>query len=56
MDSLHVKSGCPKALSMGYSADGLVQERRNPIANALELRLSCTKPLLSDWTWQVDNL
>ena len=24
--------------------DGLVQERRNSIANALELRLSCNKP------------
>ena len=24
--------------------NGLVQERRNSIANALELRLSCTKP------------
>ena len=24
--------------------DGLVQERRNSIANALELRLTCTKP------------
>ena len=24
--------------------DGLVQERRNSIANALELRLSCTNP------------
>ena len=24
--------------------DGLVQERRNSIANALELRLSCTDP------------
>ena len=24
--------------------DGLVQERRNAIANALELRLSCTNP------------
>ena len=24
--------------------DGLMQERRNSIANALELRLSCTKP------------
>ena len=24
--------------------DGLVQERRNSIANALELRLFCTKP------------
>ena len=28
--------------------DGLVQERRNSIANALELRLSCTNP--SMWT------
>ena len=26
--------------------DGLVQERRNSIANALELRLSCTNPSL----------
>ena len=24
--------------------DGLIQERRNSIANALELRLSCTNP------------
>ena len=24
--------------------DGLVQEKRNSIANALELRLSCTNP------------
>ena len=24
--------------------DGLMHERRNSIANALELRLSCTKP------------
>ena len=28
--------------SSGYRIDGLVQERRNSIANALELRLSCT--------------
>ena len=26
--------------------DGLVQERRNSIANELELRLSCTNPSL----------
>ena len=26
--------------------DGLVHERRNSIANALELHLSCTKPLI----------
>ena len=29
-----------------YQIDGLVQERRNSIANALELHLSCTKPLI----------
>ena len=29
----------------GHQIDGLVQERRNSIANALELRLSCTNPL-----------
>ena len=27
-----------------HHLDGLVQERRNSIANALELRLSCTNP------------
>ena len=27
-----------------WQVDGLVQERRNSIANALELRLSCNKP------------
>ena len=40
--------------------DGLVQERRNSIANALELRLSCTSmneckkgvtPLLTHWSY-----
>ena len=30
-----------------YEIDGLVQERRNSISNALELRLSCTNP--SKW-------
>ena len=30
-----------------YGVDGLVQERRNSISNALELRLSCTNP--SKW-------
>ena len=29
--------------------DGLVQERRNSIANALELRLSCTNPSMRLW-------
>ena len=28
-------------------SDGLVQERRNAIANALELRLSCINPMVS---------
>ena len=32
--------------------DGLMQERRNSIANALELRLSCTNPL----TWFFDPI
>ena len=30
--------------------DGLAQERRNPIANALDLRLSCTHPSILCWT------
>ena len=33
---------------ISYYIDGLVQERCNPIANALELHLSCTNP--SVWT------
>ena len=28
--------------------DGLVQERRNSIADAMELRLSCTNPSMCD--------
>ena len=31
-------------VSMYEYVDGLVQERRNSIANAHELRLSCTNP------------
>ena len=34
--------------------DGLVQERRNSIANAMELRLSCTN--LSIWQWYISVL
>ena len=30
--------------SLGWDIDGLVQERRSSIANALELHLSCTNP------------
>ena len=35
------------ALKEGLMQDGLVQETRNSIANALELRLSCTNPSMS---------
>ena len=35
-----------------YHVDGLVQEWRNSIANALELRLSCTNPSTLYWTVQ----
>ena len=42
--------------SMLYHTDGLMQERRNFIANALELRLSCTNQSIHDLTlcllWQ----
>ena len=36
-----------------YHIDGLVQERRNSIANALELRLSCTHPSIR---WLVSEM
>ena len=47
---------CPLLRSSSH-IDGLVQERRNSIANALELRLSCTSPstypwALLHWHWQ----
>ena len=37
--------------------DGLVQERRKPIANAMELYLSCTNPWIysSDWIFLHGN-
>ena len=31
-------------IAFKYDINGLVQERRNSIANTLELRLSCTNP------------
>ena len=34
-----------------YEINGLVQERHNSIANALELRLSCNNP--SKWVWHI---
>ena len=34
-------------LTISHHYDGLMQERRNSIANALELRLSCTNPSIS---------
>ena len=39
----------PLLISLQYHIHGLVQERRNSIANAMELRLSHTKPLT--WYW-----
>ena len=35
---------------------GLVQERRNYMANALELRLSCTNPTKWAMWYQINNL
>ena len=35
--------------------DGLVQERRNSIANALELRLSCTNPSIFEFCDKVSH-
>ena len=32
--------------STAHDMDGLVQEKHNSIANALELHLSCTNPLI----------
>ena len=36
--------------------DGLVQERRNSIANALDLRLSCTNPSICFTRPKLDKL
>ena len=36
--------------------DGLVQERRNSIANVLELRLSWTNPSIWCWCWDVSKI
>ena len=35
-------------LEWRFHIDGLVQERRNSIANAMELRLSCTNQYIND--------
>ena len=39
---------CPSKNKQQDILDGLVQERRNSIANTLELRLSCTNPSYCD--------
>ena len=36
--------------------DELVQERRNSIANALQLRLSCTKPSICCLSYTANNM
>ena len=38
-----------------YHIDGSVQDRRNSIANALELRLSCTNPSISSLCYQTHS-
>ena len=46
--TLNIKAFLMKRISDWiHNIDGLVQERPNTIANALELRLSCTNPLIS---------
>ena len=42
--------------SAWFNIHGLVQERRNSIANALELRLSCTKPSIWIQSFVDENL
>ena len=40
-----------------FHIDGLVQERHNSIANAMELCLSCTNPLICQaWMWRTNPL
>ena len=41
---------------MALHFHGLVQERRNSIANALELHLSCINPSISFWQVNVIGL
>ena len=43
-------------LGSAFYFDGLVQEKRNSIANALELRLSCTNLSISCWCQNVETL
>ena len=45
--SWNILVSAPEAISWWANIDGLVQERRNSIANALELRLSYTNSLIS---------
>ena len=57
MTHIHTKFSCVLSVSCSVwgkswwisksNIDGLVQERRNSFANALELRLSCTRPSIS---------
>ena len=46
LNSEHILAANAWLLIAWNNIDGLVQEKRKSIANALELRLSCTKPLI----------
>ena len=36
-----------------FDINGLIQERHNSIANALELRISCTNPSMLSGCWEL---
>ena len=52
---LYLPQSC-QAMSMNPCIDGLVQERRNSRALAMELRLSCTNPSVSSHPISANNV
>ena len=46
----------PKWFHHNYDIDGLMQERRHSIPNALELRLSCTNLTICSYTQYIPRI
>ena len=50
-DWARIERGVACYVCLELTIDGLVQERRNSIGNALALQLSCTNPSIIAWPW-----
>ena len=56
LKTYHRPASLHMSMALLYDIDGLVQERRNSSALAMELRFSCTHPLILPIGWCLKNI